>query len=199
MKVSVIIPYKKDRGWLKQAIASVPRDCELILSQGEGNCQQNFNNGILKSTGDLVRWLHEDDMLAPGSIEHTIKTFYEQDVDFIHGRAKNIGERNETWTPRYTHPTMAQQMTKNQLHGGTLVFRRDVFNRIGLFDETLVWSEEYEFTLRCLYHGLKIGYCNQMLYYYRRHPAQKSIADNQKRTENLNKIRSRYADYQSKG
>jgi GT2 family glycosyltransferase len=55
------------------------------------------------------------------------------------------------------------------------MYRREIFEQIGGFDEVLTNSEEYEFNLRCLYNGFKIGYCDSNLAYYRRHNSQKSV------------------------
>jgi GT2 family glycosyltransferase len=53
------------------------------------------------------------------------------------------------------------------------MYRRSVFDRVGKLDETLNTAEEYEFNLRCLKAGLKIGYCDSILAIYRRHEKQK--------------------------
>ncbi len=47
-RVTVIIPYNKDRGWLKEAVNSVPKDCQLILSKGDGNWPENFNKALIR-------------------------------------------------------------------------------------------------------------------------------------------------------
>jgi len=55
------------------------------------------------------------------------------------------------------------------------MYRRDVFDRIGLFDESLDCAEEYDFNLRCFKNKMKLGYTKAFLYYYRRHDNQKSL------------------------
>ena len=196
MRVSVIIPYKEDRGWLQKAIDSVPKEAELILSRGNGNCQQNFNNGIRKATGDIIRWLHEDDMLTENCIPDTIKTFEEQGCDWMHGNAYNLHDTGHgriiPYIPPVKYPTLNELIGLNTIHGGTLAYRRDVFDRIGFMDEGLVWSEEFEYSLRCLSAGLKLGYCDKFLAYYRVHPGQKSNADQVDRAINRENIRDRY-------
>lgn len=200
MKVSVIIPYKTDRGWLQEAIDSVPKEAELIISRGNGNCQKNFNNGIRKASGDIIRWLHEDDRLTENSIQDTIETFEQQDCDFIHGCAYQVHMgghgRRIPFIPKKQYPTLQEMLKYNRLHGGTLAFSREVFDKIGYFDQSLIWAEEYEFTLRCLYNQLKLGYCNTFLYEYRVHENQKSNADHGVRQKYITEnIRSKYANY----
>ncbi len=176
-KVTVIIPYNEDRGWLKDAVESVPNDVQLILSQGLGNWPQNFNRALPEAEGQYIKYLHEDDILSPNCITDSVKAIEDQGVDFIHGNAIHVSMRTGkslSWKPRITHPTMRNLLEKNTIHSATLMYRREVFERIGSFSENnkLKSFEEYEFNLRCLQAGMKIGYCNSVLAYYRRHSKQ---------------------------
>jgi GT2 family glycosyltransferase len=175
--VSVIIPYNKDRGWLRDAVASVPDNVQLLLSKGDGNWPENFNKVLDQAEGKYIRWLHEDDMLTPNCIEDSIRTFEEQDADFIHGPSVEIFVTEHRPARRYTpsikYPTVEDLLHKNVLHSATMMYKREVFVKVGKLDETLNTAEEFEFNLRCLKAGLKIGYCDKPLAYYRRHPQQK--------------------------
>ena len=61
----------------------------------------------------------------------------------------------------------------NVFHSATMMYKREVFEKVGKMNETLNTAEEFEFNVRCLNAGLKVGYCNSALAYYRRHPQQK--------------------------
>ena len=175
-RVTVIIPYNRDRGWLKDAVKSVPEGVQLILSQGEGNWLQNFNKVYSQAEGEFIKYLHEDDMLTANCIEDSIKTFEETGADFIHGNAHEIYEgslRVKIYHPKITIPTLEDMLRKNYLHSATIMYRRSVFEKVGLFNENLIQADEYEFSLRCLKAGLKVGYCNSTLGIYRRHREQK--------------------------
>jgi len=176
--VTVIIPYNKDRGYLQEAIGSVPKDVQLLLSQGEGNWPENFNKALPKATGRYIRYLHEDDMLTKDCIYESVTAIEKQGVDFIHGNAiEKSSKSNKTfhYIPKIKVPTFRQLYTNNCIHSATLMYRREVFDELGGFDETLNASEELEFNLRCLKHGLKIGYCPRFLAIYRRHDQQKVV------------------------
>lgn len=176
-KVSVIIPYKVNRGWLNDAIKSVPKDVQLLVSQGEGNWPANFNKVLKQTTGDYIKFLHEDDMLTEGSIENAVNAIEKQKVDFIHGNAYEISINSENPRMEYISPvkipTVESLLQKNTIHSATLMYKREIFDKIGSFDESLWTQEEFEFNLRCLKAGFKIGYCNHFLAYYRKHPQQK--------------------------
>jgi GT2 family glycosyltransferase len=118
-------------------------------------------------------------MLTYNSIQLSIEAFnlpIMKNVDFIHGDAIELNQKTgEPWLWRslLESPTLETMLKKNTIHSASLMYRRSVFERIGLFDETLNTAEEYEFNLRCLKAGMQIGYVNAPLAVYRRHPAQK--------------------------
>jgi GT2 family glycosyltransferase len=200
MTISIIIPYKIDRGWLKEAVSSVPSNVQLILSQGEGNWPQNFNKVLPQANGDLIKFLHEDDMLTPKAIEMYIKAFslpIFKDIDFAHGNSYEIfmnGPRPpHLYVPRIKIPKISDLLMKNVIHSASLIYKREVFDKVGGFDETLNTAEEYEFNLRCLKAGLKIGYINVPLAYYRRHPAQKvRMVSKDKKDAEREMVKDRY-------
>ena len=177
-KVTVIIPYKEDRGWLKDAIASVPKDVQLIVSQGNGNWPQNFNKALKEATGDYIKYLHEDDMLTPNCIRDSIAALYIQEVDFIHGQAYeiylNTGRKLGLYIPPIKSPTSHDLLKKNVIHSATTMYKRVIFDKIGGFNEDDKYKsfEEFEFNLRCLKAGFEIGYSDNPLAYYRRHTKQ---------------------------
>lgn len=196
--VTVIIPYKVDRGWLQDAIDSVPKGVQLLLGQGDGNWPANFNKVLPQAEGDYIRYLHEDDMLSPNCIEDSIRTFESTGADFIHGWAEEFYSYKSDrilYKPKIEHPTLRDMLVKNYIHSATLMYRKEVFEKIGTFDETLWTAEEYEFSLRCLKNGLKLGYCPSVLAFYRRHPQQKvrvvpTVDKDRERTMVRNKYRA---------
>lgn len=199
-KVSVIIPYNIDRGFLDDAIESVHAqgypNIELILSQSDRGVSYNINRGIERSTGEYIKYLGEDDILPPSSI--MLSVMHMDGYDFIHGNAINFWMTGESklYCPPIKYPTAKDLLHKNVIHGGTLMYHRRVFEK-NMFDESLWSSEEWELNLRLLMAGAKIGYCDHVLYRYRRHGDQKSLGNKDKEYQNRreaqrNMIRSRY-------
>jgi teichuronic acid biosynthesis glycosyltransferase TuaG len=177
--VSIIIPYKVNRGWLNEAIDSVyyqtyKGKIEILESKSDKSVSYNINQAVKVARGEYIKYLCEDDYLTPNSIADSVEAI--QDFDFIHGVANNIIHgRVQVQYPRMKNPTLKDMIESNVIHGGTLMYRAEVFDKVGLFDETLVCAEEYDFNLRCLKLGMKLGYCDKVLYNYRRHDQQKSL------------------------
>lgn len=202
MKVSIIIAYKKDRGYLNEAIESIKNqnysgDIEIILSQSDKSVSYNLNRGIEMATGEYVKYLCDDDRLTPNSIKDSVEAM--MDFDFIHGKAINFfpsGVRT-IYVPRVPFPDLRQMKHQNVIHGGSLMYRRDVFERFGMFDESLTCAEEYDFNMMLLSKGAKLGYCNSTLYEYRRHDEQKSLGkgiDQKERAIKIKAIQDRYGN-----
>jgi glycosyltransferase involved in cell wall biosynthesis len=191
--VSIIIPYSIDRGYLDIAIESVKKqtysNIELLIQNDNVNVSTNINNGIKRAKGEYIKYLCEDDYLTPNSITDSVKAM--QGFDFIHGVANNIhGAFTQVQKPRINHPSINDMLFNNVIHGGTLMYRKDVFDKVGYFDESLTCAEEYELNLRCLDFGLKLGYTDNILYNYRRHDAQKSLGKGINQGERALKIQS---------
>jgi glycosyltransferase involved in cell wall biosynthesis len=208
MKVTIVIPYKEDRGFLNEAIESVEKqtykNIELILSKGNNIASINANNGIKKSTGDLIRYLCEDDLLTLDSVEKTVEYFENNKVDFVHSNAINFWKnKEELWIPskhklykniKNSLPSFYDMLLENRIHGGTVTYKKKCFKN-KMFDEVLWSCEEYDFNLWLLKNNYKLGYLNHFTYKYRRHDEQKSLGKKarQKERSKLRKfIRSKY-------
>lgn len=200
MKVSIIIPYKDDRGFLDKAIESIEKQSyknyEVILSQSDNRVGYNLNRGIEKATGDLIRYLCDDDMLTENSLLETVRRFQ---GDFIHSNAFNFFEKGRIYrhVPKLKYPRLIDLKRKNYFHGGTVVYHSRVFDKFGLFDEDLWTGEEYDFNLKLLSQGARVGYVNAFTYFYRRHSLQKSLGNTdaeyqKKRQLEIDKIKQRY-------
>ena len=207
MKIAVIIPYKIDRGWLSEAITSVERQTypadliELIEVQSENTVGYNLNKGIDQAKGcDLVRYLCDDDRLTANSIADTVAHFKANpDDDFIQSNAINFWHgttRQDFYRPPKLSPTLKDLLELNTIHGGTVTYRLRCFDRLR-FNPDLWTGEEYDFNMKLLSHGYKLGYLDALTYQYRRHRLQKSLGNTAteyqaKRAKEIQRIRNQF-------
>lgn len=206
MKISIIIPYKTDRGYLSKAIQSAEAALayakvkgEIIQSQSDNGVSFNLNRGLLRAKGEFVTYLCDDDELPREAIKDTLDGM--RGYDFVHGNARCVYEDNFTFNeprirgykPKIKNPTLSQMLESNQIHGGTVTYRRDVIEG-DWFDEDLWTGEEYDFNLFLLSQGKQLGYINKDLYIYRHHSAQKSKQNNNQSERRLaiEQIKDRY-------
>lgn len=182
MKVSIIIPYKEDRGYLSDALISIDkqsyRNIEVIPIQSDNYVGYNINRGVEKSTGDLICFLSDDDKLPMNSIEYRVNAFKRHDYDFLHTRAVCLfpGGLTKPYNLTNRDVTLASCLENNGIHGGTVMYKTELLKE-NPFKEDLWTAEEWELNLRLLSKGYRLGYLNRVCYIYRRHSQQKSIGN----------------------
>lgn len=186
MKVSIIIPFKEDRGWLKDAVQSAKNqhdfeldvDYEVILSQSKFSLGYNYNRALEKAKGDFIKGLAEDDMLTPNCLFHLWTKAVADDLDFVCADAINFKNTPSLWRnkrrvkskiPKY----LDSLARANTIHGGTVLYRRDTMPN---WNESLWTAEEFEVALKMARMGLKFGYIPEVVYLYRLHDEMKSGA-----------------------
>ena len=195
--VSVIIPYDKDRGFLDEAILSVHRqtykDWELILEHSDEFLGANMNRGIVKARGEFIKMLAEDDELTPDCLKILVNGI--QGYDFVYSDAENFGDLSPGW-PAYSSDktTTLQEMLKgNCIHGGTTLYRRDMFLEAGGYNERLWTAEEYDLHLRLMKKGYKHRHVKGIVYRYRIHESNKSMQANRvARRKYIKQIQMKY-------
>ena len=197
--VSVIIPYNVDRGYLREAVGSVMlqkyRHIELILSQSNDTVGANINNGVNKAKGEWIKILAEDDVLPEDSLMEFSKFF--DKYDWMVSDAWNFG--NPIWETVFKGklPTTSEMLKLNCIHGGSVIYKKSLFEDTGGYDQNLITAEEYDFHLLLLKDGYKVGYIPKITYHYRIHGKNKYIEMKNKtpefREEYISKIiKSRY-------
>jgi glycosyltransferase involved in cell wall biosynthesis len=206
-KVSIIIPYNKDRGFLQEAIESAQsqtfKDIEIIKQFGQFGQSKNINDVLKISNGEWIKILHEDDLLPPDSIQLLYDKAMEG-YDWVAADAVNFGNLTGGWlNAGYWHavmPTLKSMLIVNQIHGGTTFYKKQVLLDVGGYDESLWTGEEYELNLRLLALGYKLGIVNKVVYKYRLHDHNKSmdmsVEDKEKRRKYIIcEIKTRYYKY----
>lgn len=203
MKVSVIIAYKKDRGFLNEAIESVENqnynDLELILSQSNNSVGHNINEGVKRCSGEFICFLSDDDLLPTDSIQDRVNGM--KDFDFIHSRGIQLFPNNTTKPYNLTNPNanFKSILESNGVMGNSTMYKAEVLKN-NPFDEMLWTAEEWEYHLRLLVNGYKLGFLDKYTYIYRRHAEQKSIGNlspeyQRKRNEVKQHIRNLYSSF----
>lgn len=217
MKVSVIITVIKDRGWLEEAIQSVLNqdysDYEIILAS-DGNSEMkkyadkwglefslsngsrfsvNFNKATKIAKGEFLKVLADDDLLTPNCLTDLVENIGNNAL--IHANAINFWDTSE----KIYKPPMREDFKEllkrksSYLHSTTIMFRKDIFVKLGYFDEKLKSCEEYDFYLNLLSRGYEFAYLNKVVCKYRKHEGQKShIANTPERMKDKNYIVSKY-------
>jgi glycosyltransferase involved in cell wall biosynthesis len=179
MEVSIIIPYREERGFLAEAVASAEnqtgfilnKDYEIILQKGEYRLGKNVNDGVAKAKGKYIKILADDDLLTPNCLLD-LWTKAEEGFDFVCADAIDFGfTEGDLYHESVIPLTVGELGNYNSIHGGTVLYLKSAMPP---WDEQMWCAEEYEMTLRMADMGLRFGYINKIVSHYRIHGLSKT-------------------------
>lgn len=196
--ISVIIPYKVDRGHLRQCLDSIKAqsftDYEMIESQSECSLPVNFNRGLKKAKGKFIKMVQDDDWLPVDGLKHLVDNI--GDASWIVGNVWQMSSTPYIHKPPYFD--FKSQVARYDMHMGSTLYRTDVLRAICGMDETLTTGEEYDMHLKLLSLGYDPVYIDKEVYHYRMWNGGKSRIYRRNRTEwrkaELEKIKARYVN-----
>lgn len=165
-KLSVIIPAYRAEKYLGESVASVrrqnwPGELEIIivddgsddgtyslarelgniaLTKERGGAASARNMGLREATGDLVFLLDADDVLTEGAFDRFYKEFVcRPEIKAVFGLARDF------ISPELTEEQQRGLQIRQGGYGGVLpgcaMLRREIFEKIGFFDESLKSGE----------------------------------------------------------
>lgn len=125
---------------------------DICVSEKDNGLYDALNKGISLATGEIVGFLHSDDMYVDTSIlEKVALIFLDQSVDAVYGDACFFREGN---IQKVVRNYRSDQLSAKNLAWGkmpahtAMFFRRGVFETYGLFKTTYRICADYEFLCR---------------------------------------------------
>ncbi|MDF2936152.1 MAG: glycosyl transferase [Paenibacillaceae bacterium] len=165
-----------------------------------GGTASAVNFGILNATGEYVAWLSSDDMFKPDKIERQLEFMKRSQAEFSF-TAYAVMDKNDiitesfAGTPISTHNDIYRLLALyNPINGCTMMCRKDVFARYGLFNESLPYTQDYEMWLRMVVNGIKLHYLPEALTIYRFHDQMGSIRYRPQLLEEFFRVQAAYKD-----
>lgn len=124
-----------------------------IVSERDTGIYDALNKGIKLATGDVIGFVHSDDMLASSKTLETIVDYLKSsNAHGVYGDLQYVEKQNPENVVRYWK---SNQFQPHQLKKGwmpphpTLYLRRDVYEQVGLFNLDYRIAADYDFILRC--------------------------------------------------
>ncbi|UCD29377.1 MAG: glycosyltransferase [Planctomycetota bacterium] len=198
--VSVIIAVRNGERFLASAINSVLaqdyRPLEIIVVDGrstdktaqiaqsfsrvryieqqERGIPDAYNIGIDAAQGELIAFLSHDDRWTPDKLSVQVKYITEHpEIQYTVARMKFFLEQDQP-TPSGFRPELLQDDHVGRVME-TLVVRKSLFAKIGLFRTDLSTAEDVEWFARANDHGIKMAIIPKVLLYKRVHDSNSSL------------------------
>ena len=129
----------------------------VFVSEPDLGIYDALNKGIQRSHGDVVGFLHADDLFAHTEVLKKISAeFEDNDVDAVYGDLVYVDKDDPAKVVRYWE---AGAFNQSKLMRGwmpphpTFYVRRSVYERLGLFDTRYRIAADYDSVVRFLFVG----------------------------------------------
>ncbi|SEG36550.1 glycosyltransferase [Paenibacillus sp. UNC499MF] len=173
----------------------------IYIGKENGGAASALNMGFALATGDYVAWLSSDDLFYPDKIGRQVQFMLERNSIFSHTAFDQINEAgavtqaNVASRYRYPHEFTHAFLSICPVNGCTVMMRRDLFGTVGYFDETLRYTQDYEFWIRVLLAGFPLDFLDAPLTLYRLHGGMGTMLYQPAIWEEVLSVRSRYRPY----
>lgn len=139
-----------------------------IISESDNGIYDALNKGIKNATGDIICFLHADDIYADNTIiEKTAKLFSEKQTDSIYGDLQYVTKEDTNKIIRYWK---SGEFSFSKLKKGwmpphpTFFVKKEIYNKFGTFDTNFRISADYDIILRLLgKHKISAAYLPEVM------------------------------------
>ena len=158
---------------------SSPKLSLSYVSQKDAGPAQALNIGFKLAledpSVDVIGWLNSDDYYAPGAIDRALELFKANPkLKIVYGLGRHVDENGKDLG---VYPTLTPDLAMKDFSLGspicqpTVFFRKEVFNEVGLLDESLKTAFDFDLWFRIFkkYKRPQIGFINQVQAYSRLH------------------------------
>lgn len=152
MEIIVINDGSTDNGAkvVEEFISENPQMNIQLIHQENRGLSGARNSGLRIAKGDYIALLDSDDEWFPEKTERQMYYLKKYNLDFISSLMKNYkllppyykGENN------LAEATFRKLLIRNSIPGPTVIFKREILDTIGLFDEPQRYAEDAQYWLR---------------------------------------------------
>src|SRR5262249_25420733 len=145
------------------------------ISEPDGGQVPALNKGFRIAKGELIGWLHAVAAYLPGALAATVAYLQRRPaIDLVYGDADYIDEAGHVLGPYRTEPFSFPRLREACfICQPATLFRRRLFDIVGLLDEGLNCSMDYDYLIRIAQRA-DLGYLPIRLAQSRLHAATKS-------------------------
>lgn len=166
-----------------------------FISEKDRGQSHAINKGFQMARGTILAWLNSDDLYLPGCIRAAVDGFRRNPAaGAVYGEGYLI-DRSGTRTGRFpwTEPFNLWKLTylSDYILQQTVYFRKDVLDDVGLLDEDLHYTMDWDILIRI---GKKYGlaYVPEYMGCLREYPEAKSFAGGVRRAREIREMLHRH-------
>ena len=154
-------------------VSSFGRQFARVRQRNQGAAAAR-NHGLRLAKGNVIAFLDADDLWPPETLK-LLATYLDRhpETEVVLGRVqymRRAASANGKWVfERFADPCLSFNL-------GAGLYRRNVFDDIGQFDESLRISDDTDWFMRARERGIVLSFLNEVTLFYRRHDANMTLA-----------------------
>lgn len=162
-------------------------------SEPDDGMYQAINKGLKKAQGEILCYLNTDDLYLPWTLRAVVDSIDKKtDVDLIYGDIIKLDEIKGTIELEFCPKFYSRiDILGGGLYQPAVFWRRKAYEKIGGFDENLIYSGDYEYWMRIAQQG-KIKKVNEFIAVDRNHYRRKTVALADLSDTELDRVRKKY-------
>ncbi len=167
---SIDNPYKNIKKYISDRVKYINLDKNMGYSYAK-------NIGIKASNSDILVMLDADDMTTDKGIELRYNKMQEG-YDLVHGPVLDFKVKSEGMKTKESRLWPKWKKSRKDascyklIHAQSVMLKKDIHKKIGLYDESLRSKSDREMWARILNNGFKMSYVEDYVSLYRRHNKQ---------------------------
>ena len=140
---------------------------DTFVSEPDKGIYDGLNKGISLATGDVIAFLHSDDIYANETVISDVVDLFDDDTQGVYGDLVYTDKVDMNKVFRYWKSC---DFSPILLSRGwmpphpTLFLRREVYQKYGAFDTSFKIAGDYDFMLRILKDNIVVKYLPQVIY-----------------------------------
>jgi GT2 family glycosyltransferase len=157
-----------DQTQVQNNLINFPYKNDIFINHKNIGTVKSFNNAILRTSGELIIPLSADDEFYDGNVVSDIITYFENTNHLIITGIRipiTLGKELEGFPlirDRHFFSDKGALLNRialkgNIISGASTYYHREIFDRIGLFDESYHLLEDFPFYLKALKNDIDIG------------------------------------------
>ena len=138
-----------------------------IVSESDKGIYDGLNKGISLATGDVIAFLHSDDVYANETVISDIVNCFDNGAQGVYGDLVYTDKADVNKVFRYWKSCdfLPSLLSKGWMPPHpTLFLRREVYQKYGAFDISFKIAGDYDFMLRILSNNISVKYLSKVLY-----------------------------------
>lgn len=135
-------------------------DIDIWISEPDQGISDAFNKGIALAAGEYVALVNADDWLSPDHVQLAVGELERRDIDFTFGNLMFHGADGESLYTVIGDARYARRIRSGMpaINHPSIVCRRSLYQRVGLYDRTFRIAMDYEWLLRAHVQGARGTY-----------------------------------------